>query len=71
MLNNKTIAVVIPAYNEEGQIRDVIHGLPDYIDKIVVVNDGSKDNTENVVLQLIKKDPIKITSTLRGIPSLR
>jgi glycosyltransferase involved in cell wall biosynthesis len=56
MLNNKTIAVVIPAYNEEKQITEVINGLPDYIDRIVVVNDGSSDQTENVVINLIHAD---------------
>ena len=49
MLNNKTIAVVIPAFNEEDQIREVIESLPDFVDKIVVVNDGSDDKTEEVI----------------------
>lgn len=60
MLNDKTIAVVIPAYNEEKQISDVIYGLPEYIDKIVVVNDGSVDNTEQVVLGLIANDESQV-----------
>jgi len=49
MLNNKTIAVVIPAYNEEKQIRDVIESMPDFVDRIVVVNDCSNDRTEEIV----------------------
>jgi len=49
MLNNKTIAVVIPAYNEETQIRDVIETIPDFVDRIVVVNDCSKDRTADIV----------------------
>ena len=49
MLNNKTIAVVVPAYNEETQIGMVIETMPDFVDKIVVVNDCSKDKTAEVV----------------------
>ena len=49
MLNNKTIAVVVPAYNEETQIGMVIETMPDFVDRIVVVNDCSKDNTADAV----------------------
>lgn len=49
MLHGKTIAVVIPAYNEEFQIGMVIETMPDFVDKIIIVNDYSKDNTAEVV----------------------
>lgn len=49
MINNKTIAVVIPAYNEEEQIGLVIENMPSFVDRIVVVNDCSSDNTGSVV----------------------
>jgi glycosyltransferase involved in cell wall biosynthesis len=49
MLNNKTIAVVIPAYNEEKQISDVIESMPDFVDRIVVINDCSNDGTGEIV----------------------
>jgi glycosyltransferase involved in cell wall biosynthesis len=52
MLNNKTIAVVIPAYNEEKQIGLVIETIPDFVDKIIIINDNSTDKTENVVKSL-------------------
>jgi glycosyltransferase involved in cell wall biosynthesis len=55
MLNNKTIAVVVPAYNEEKQIGMVIETMPDFVDRIVIVNDCSKDNTSDVVMNYIKK----------------
>lgn len=53
MIYNKTIAVVIPVFNEEKQIISVIKGLPEYIDKIVVVNDGSTDKTESIITSLL------------------
>lgn len=49
MLNNKTVAVVVPAYNEETQIGMVIETMPDFVDRIIVINDCSKDNTAKVV----------------------
>ena len=55
MLKNKTIAVVVPAYNEEKQIEMVLSTMPDFVDRIVVVNDKSKDRTVDVVLDFIQK----------------
>jgi glycosyltransferase involved in cell wall biosynthesis len=49
MLNNKTIAVVVPAYNEESQIGLVIETMPSFVDRIIIVNDLSKDRTSEVV----------------------
>lgn len=55
MLNGKTIAVVIPAYNEEKQIGHVIETMPDFVDRIVIINDCSKDNTEDIIKSYITK----------------
>lgn len=49
MLKGKTIAVIVPAYNEESQIGMVIETMPDFVDRIIVINDCSKDNTQKVV----------------------
>ncbi|HEY5124847.1 MAG TPA: glycosyltransferase family 2 protein [Ignavibacteria bacterium] len=49
MLNNKSVAVVIPAYNEEKQIGIVIETIPDFVDRIIIVNDNSSDNTVKIV----------------------
>ena len=49
MLQNKTIAVVIPAYNEEKQIASVIETIPAFVDKIIVVNDCSTDKTAEII----------------------
>jgi len=56
MLKNKTIAVVVPAYNEESQIEMVMDTMPDFVDRIVIVNDKSKDKTGQVVTQIIDSD---------------
>jgi Glycosyltransferases involved in cell wall biogenesis len=54
MYKGKTIAVVVPAYNEENLIIRVIGTMPDFIDRIIVVNDASTDNT-HMVLENEKK----------------
>lgn len=56
MLNDKTIAVVVPCYNEEKQIGMVIETMPDFVDKIIIVNDKSKDKTEEVIKSYIKSE---------------
>jgi len=39
------IACVIPAFNEEKNIVNVINGVKNFVDYIIVVNDKSKDKT--------------------------
>ncbi len=56
MLHGKTIAVTVPAYNEEKQIGMVIETMPDFVDRIVIVNDGSIDATADAVIEHIKCD---------------
>jgi len=56
MINGKTIAVVIPAYNEEKQISLVLESMPGFVDRIIVVNDNSKDDTLKIVKAAIDKD---------------
>jgi glycosyltransferase involved in cell wall biosynthesis len=51
MFKDKSICVVVPAYNESTQIANVIQTMPEFVDKIVVVDDASQDNTVEVVKQ--------------------
>jgi len=45
MYENHSIGVVVPAYNEAGHIADVIRTMPDYVDRIYLVDDASTDGT--------------------------
>jgi glycosyltransferase involved in cell wall biosynthesis len=45
VLEGKSVAVVIPAYNEEKLIGATIAGVPDFVDRILVVDDQSGDGT--------------------------
>lgn len=42
------IAVIIPAYNEAGSIANVIHDIPPIVKEIIVINNNSTDETENI-----------------------
>ncbi len=69
MLMNKTIAVVVPAYNEEKQIRRVIETMPDFVDRIIIVNDCSNDKTADIVAEYINKSNLQLpTSKEINIP---
>lgn len=46
-----TIAAM-PAYNEAHSIAEVINGCKKYVDKVVVVDDGSTDNTVDIAESL-------------------
>jgi len=53
-----SISVLVPAYNEENTIEDTIEAIfkSEYsIKEIIVLNDGSKDNTSKIVKELMKK----------------
>jgi len=41
----KTVAVVVPAYNEEALVGSTVAGIPKFVDHVFVVDDGSTDAT--------------------------
>ncbi|MBN1159365.1 MAG: glycosyltransferase family 2 protein [Bacteroidales bacterium] len=46
MINNKTITVVLPAYNAEKTLEKTYHEIPfDIVDHVILVDDLSEDNT--------------------------
>lgn len=55
MFEGKTVGIVIPAYNEEVLIKKTLSTMPDFVDKMIVVNDGSQDKTQKVVEEFQKK----------------
>jgi glycosyltransferase involved in cell wall biosynthesis len=58
MYKQKKIGLIIPAFNEAENIQGVLKRIPDYIDKLVVVNDGSVDNTA----ELAKKNGAEVVN---------
>lgn len=60
MYKENKIAIVVPTYNEEQLIEKTINTMPDFVDKIIVVDDHSQDKTMLIVKSLQEKLPDKI-----------
>ena len=76
MKHNKLISVVIPALNEENAIGHVIQDLPDWVDQIVVADNGSRDMTADTARQLgaevvFELEPGYGAACLRGLSAIR
>src|SRR5262249_59003154 len=56
MFEGRSVCVVVPCWNEETQIRQVLSTLPDYVTHICVIDDCSTDNTSKVVEEYRAKD---------------
>lgn len=46
------VYIIVPAYNEEAVIQSTLAGLQESFSNIIVVNDGSSDDTASIVGQL-------------------
>jgi glycosyltransferase involved in cell wall biosynthesis len=62
MYKDKKICIVVPAHNEETQIKAVIRTMPEYVDAIVVIDDASDDQTVDHV-----KDEMQAMKTVHLI----
>ena len=57
MLQNQCIAVVVPAYREAKLLPRTLRHIPGYVDHIIVVDDGSPDDTYGAGLSAARTDP--------------
>jgi len=55
MYRGRSVGIVVPAYNEEGFVGDVIETLPEYADRVYVVDDCSTDDTWQEILRSARR----------------
>lgn len=49
IFQDKKVCVVVPTYNNEQTLSNVLQSILEYTDQIIVVNDGSTDNTARLI----------------------
>ncbi|XP_064029391.1 dolichyl-phosphate beta-glucosyltransferase isoform X1 [Pogoniulus pusillus] len=76
----KELSVVVPSYNEEDRLPVMMDEALDYLEKrqkrdasftyeVIVINDGSKDQTEKVAMKYCKKygsDKVRVLSLVKN-----
>ena len=75
----RLISIVTPAYNEEGnirelcrQVRDVLESLPQYDYEHIIIDNASKDNTAAILRELAQADSrIKVILNVRNFGHIR
>ena len=64
----KKVSVIIPVYNVENYLRKCLDSLVNQTLKdieIIVVNDGSPDNSQEIIDEYVKKYPKKVVSVIQ------
>jgi glycosyltransferase involved in cell wall biosynthesis len=60
MFEGKTVGFVVPCHNEATQIGTVIETMPEYVDRIFVVDDVSDDDTAAIVRGYVERMPERV-----------
>ncbi|MBN1324380.1 MAG: glycosyltransferase family 2 protein [Methanotrichaceae archaeon] len=56
MYEGRRVCVVVPAFNEERLIERTLCSMPDLLDRIYVVDDGSSDRTAGLAISMAEVD---------------
>ncbi len=71
MFEGRSVAVVIPAHNEEAHVGDVITTVPDFVDRIYAIDDASEDGTWEAIRSAAERINRQGQSTPRRVVPVR
>lgn len=60
MYEGATVGVVVPCHNEENMVGRVLDTMPDFVDRIYVIDDKSNDGTVDVIEKYVQDQPGRI-----------
>jgi len=66
MYNGNKIGVVVPAYNEESKVGEVIKTMPDYVDRVYPVDDCSTDGTRAEIRTAAERQNRSLRASIVG-----
>jgi len=55
VFRGRTVAVVVPAFNEADKLASSIRSIPGFIDTVIVVDDASTDGTARIAQRLARR----------------
>lgn len=67
VLADRTIAVVVPAYNEARLIRGMLAAVPEFVDHVIVVDDASSDGTSEAARGVLRPIELLEHPTNQGV----
>lgn len=71
MYRDRTVGVVVPAYNEAGLIGEVLETMPAFVDWIYVINDCSTDTTGEEIVSAARADSERSAPPTEPLSSVR
>lgn len=65
MYEETTVGVVVPAYNEEGFVGEVIETVPEFVDRVYAIDDCSSDGTWQEIVETANR--VNVGSEDQGV----
>lgn len=61
MYKNASVGVVVPCHNEERMLGRVIETMPEFVDRVYIIDDCSSDKTAEIARGHVDRDPNRLT----------
>ena len=71
MYRERTVGVVVPAYNEEAHVGTVLDTIPPFVDRVYAVDDRSTDRTWEIINSRVNDENARVEETVESPPVSR